>query len=352
VIRLPFPHILYSAGVLGFCLASQSPSRAVQPLNLQNGTYVGSLGAFQKGQYLIPNEFHFTDYRPFIKKRSGVLMIVGSFRGLFMAGLGNYTRVIQIDIDPHLAAFNRFNLDFIRNHPRRKSYLIDMGFFERTPQPASPLKEHLKPYTQKSPGIAKRISVELSPEKLKRLREKLRKEGTWNDTYLGSDSLYKKVRRMILENRIQVIQGNLATRFDDWDQWMNAIRQRQMKIATFDVSNAMHAMEPIVFQQLLNNISRYPDLFSNTLLTHSWESDRALMFNKTIRRPHEWVNFVTPVETFQSMAQTALPTHLGIDRFSLNHMTNLWKELLSFGRFHQDGHATLIEHPFCESELR
>src|SRR5580704_225741 len=65
--------------------------------------------------YISPNELHPQVYKLALQERTGTLISVGTFRTLIGFTLGQFDRLIMLDVANKILQFNREHLTFIKN---------------------------------------------------------------------------------------------------------------------------------------------------------------------------------------------------------------------------------------------
>jgi hypothetical protein len=180
--------------------------------------------AIAGGAFVLPNENEFWRLTPVLKDKTGTLVSVGTFRTLFDAQRGEFSRVIMLDVNAVVTAFNQVNIDMIRElkqtgltSAEQRAFYIWMLRNRKNEDRAPPL----------TPEKLKAIGDEIPENLQKSFRDKIRHgwltdqaglfrafltQGTdqFQNSYWGSDEAWTKIQRLIVENRISVVNGDIG----------------------------------------------------------------------------------------------------------------------------------------------
>lgn len=277
------------------------------------------------GTYLFPNEFDNYVYRPLISNKTGVLVAVGTLRALFDASLGNFSRVILLDVDSLVTEFNQVNLNLIRDlsksgltvEEQRYQYLailhhrwIPEEFLNqltrlngndpfkiaqllkeipRLPElDCNSLPQEIKESTT---HLAQLIARAFGPRDSARPAYSdsqnpfyllSKRDQNSEMTYWGNDELWTKIQKMIFENRFYPITGdlsgsttlkNIATELD----------RVQEQVSVVDISNVLEYLakhdrleDDQSVNRFLANLKALPKEPDSLLLVTSLQYDTSL----------------------------------------------------------------------------
>jgi hypothetical protein len=129
----------------------------------------------ETNNYCAPNERNPTIYANVLKNRTGTLLSVGTFRALITFTLGQFERLIMLDVANNILTFNREHLNFI-----------------------------VKLSTTQTPAVQRQQYV----ERYRSYLEFFEKGGAY---YWESDELWNKLVFAIQKNQIHVIRGNFGS---------------------------------------------------------------------------------------------------------------------------------------------
>ena len=275
------------------------------------------LGSKNQGMFLIPNEFSNFVYSPFLEKSKGVLVSVGTLRTLFNARMGNFSRVLMLDYDSVASDYNRATLQVIADLSRtgespeiQRYWYLSLLYGRSIPLSILHEIEGLKDLDdeERLGRVIAELQLSTSSEfdlQLSNFPPELRgsarilidlfhlsksgKSSVWkrynelngldfSDTELtatqkiaikharakmvfwGSDEAWLKIQKMILEDRIWVVQGSLGG-----DLALRSFAESletsfsQEKVAVLDVSNALdYLIAEGLWNQFMRNVERLP----------------------------------------------------------------------------------------------
>ncbi|MCA9508722.1 MAG: hypothetical protein KC505_09915 [Myxococcales bacterium] len=279
--------------------------------------------------FLYPNELEAYLLRDYLKEQEGILISVGTFRTLFNATMGNFTRIIMLDNDELINKFNKANLDLISligQSPwstlqqrlvyaallaQRQFSIQDIDLVIASTHPPSfanqiqnllSLLKKRSVFPKEQPIIDPSLGADLNG----RLSEAIgRFMGVGADsqknrvydledlseinasmTFWHSDEAWQKIQTLLADNRISVVMGDLKGQ-----KTLKGIRNCLNQVGfentplLFDVSNALDYFidNKSDYQKFIDNIS----LFNNRRVT-------ILLTSKRLMKTSSWVYFSVP----------------------------------------------------------
>lgn len=198
-------------------------------------------------QFIAPNEYNFTDLNPLLKGSKGVLITVGTFRALHAASLANYDEVYLIDSNKVAIDFNLNHLEAISSSQNREEYLNKLFQSDKASiliQEAYANKISLKKLSKLLQSLS--ISSE-DPRGLSaqfpfsdfyqhRLIDFITNPVLFENSFLGSDNLFNRLHRLIINGKLRVLPGSIAG--SKSMKWLaKNLTERQLVVSVLDISN-------------------------------------------------------------------------------------------------------------------
>lgn len=240
--------------------------------------------------FLYPNELkaHFLSAE--LRKKSGILVSVGSFRGLFNATMGNFSHVFLVDNDRAILRFNRANLALLKalsqsNLAITMQRLLYVAIISQRSFTLEAIRE-LTNMQESSRIVFSRLYRELSPqsvvdsapqeldEALRYAIEKFYESDSGEHpnrlfevddlngknismTYWQSDAAFAKLTNLINEDKISVVAGDI-TGAKTINSIANFAKRQKELVSVFDVSNAIDSFykDTYAMSRFLKNVFR------------------------------------------------------------------------------------------------
>jgi hypothetical protein len=225
---------------------------------------------FQDGYFIVPNEYQPNPHLDQLQGKTGTLISVGTFRSLDMSAAGNFSRIVLIDIDSKVSAFNQLSLALIKKASNRREYLSllltgdssayqdshslnlnDLQYFEFLESRFVTRNSNsgiLNKWRVALPDLEPRVFEELSDfNRPGRARDfchgiisgaiaQFTRLDSLHLTILGSDVAFEKVRTLAIEDRYSIFTGNLSGK-QTVSSIAQALAKSDEKISVIDVSN-------------------------------------------------------------------------------------------------------------------
>ncbi len=255
-----------------------------QDATLFRGMSVDQDEAMPFESYIAPNEYHNYLMEACLPKEGGALISVGTFRALNVFSSGKLSHLIMLDVAAPTVAFNKVNLQLIAKAEDRWQYLSllltgegnpflenrarkgEITFSEFVTKLYSPVRRDLVTSWEKN------LEIPFTDEMRTSLDSVVRRYfcadlissfpmyeagGTLEKSFLGNDERFNTLKRLISEDKVTVVTGNLAG-----EKTMSSLnrlfREKDVKVAAVDVSNVPDYLEPEQAKAALANIRALP----------------------------------------------------------------------------------------------
>lgn len=202
--------------------------------------------------FIVPNEFGYLSFVPYLKNQNEVLISVGTFRAFQAASMGEFKYVFLFDYAAEVVQFNKMLLDFIKLS-RNRLHFLDLLFGTN------------RAYEKLENNNDSLLMNELSLNEKNNLKKFLRKiiqlykdPTTYGANFLTSDYYFEKVKYLASNNRFVLINGSLSGE-ESLSDLSSLLKQRNLEVSVLDVSNAKDYI--IRSKQLSNyyrNLKRLP----------------------------------------------------------------------------------------------
>lgn len=300
------------------------------------------------GYGISPNEFRHDFFAPHLSKKEGIFVSVGTFRSLNESACGNFSKIILMDYDENVSKFNFANLELIARNKNRRKYIAQLAtgkyphqwakYYDGYGTDQEFIKE-IKKYVL-SPSYqfeTKGLKFILSPTIVKKIEELVQdgtwktsmmemfsdqnqwgyssldrffQNQTWNKTLFGSDSIYQKINRDILQGKTHVINGNLAS--SKTSSYLTKLaNDSKEKISVLDISNAdSHLAKGNEGKKRLTQLSSFindlPFSEDAILLTTNKNAEVMTGYRGASTTSDHWSYFIHTPESYTSKLKIAL----------------------------------------------
>jgi hypothetical protein len=248
--------------------------------------------------YIAPNEHYNHLFEACLPKEGGAYISVGTFRGMNVASSGKVSHLVLMDIDTSALIFNKINAQLIAKAKDRFEYLSLL--FSGVPQPAlekeareGKLLDHdfidrLRDTVLPSDILAtwkettkldipqadidqlnkNYLKYNYGPTKIStftlRMKEDMVRElksysqgGFGDKTFFGSNERFDTLKRMISEDRVTVVPGNIAGN-RTMASLVDLFNEKDMKVAGMDISNVPQYLIEADQENAFSNIRKLP----------------------------------------------------------------------------------------------
>lgn len=277
-----------------------------------------------RGTFLLPNEMDTYLYKPLTKGKKDILLSVGTFRALFLASMGDFSRLIMFDHDVLVTKFNNNNLLLIKclgelEWPlelQRMQYIALLNYKYLSDEQITNMQSsiykndfdqikilmknlrsmpliNLDDVAPKLRPIVEEIHIifqlsayrnrnfEMPRSEYQRVytsrnifKEFLKSLDRFEVIYWGSNEKWKKIQDMIESDKIMVINGNLSGEYE-LKALSEELKANNEKISIMDVSNApiaiafseIQAVDEDASKEFVNNLTYLPFAKNSYLLS-------------------------------------------------------------------------------------
>lgn len=237
--------------------------------------------------FIVPNEDEYYLFHPSIAHKTGALISVGTFRAFQDASIGNFSHVILLDYASEVVRFNRQFVELIQTSTNRIDFLTRLArhesarkIFENLEsekissvsywhQMRDLLRAHPQSHPPRLPSdaLVNRMFVEQMDAFEFSTTLLLDFYPRQKPGFLTQDHAFEKLQKLVSENRISVIHGNLAGVITLQDI-ARFLRQSDVSVSILDISNAF----PYIYE------ARQESYFFENLLHLPFSQDAQVLF--------------------------------------------------------------------------
>ncbi len=270
------------------CLLSFSANAGLFDNIVQDGTGHGN-------GFVVPNEFNYLSFTPSLRDKQNVLISVGTFRAFQAAAVGNFQYAIFLDYAQEVTTFNHYLANVIKNSSNRVDFLDHLFAYKNV---TTALDNRNESIVINSLALNQRSNQNMDRSQfLKAMIRIYQDPKTKNENFLTSDYLFEKIKSMIQQDRIKILNGSLSGN-DTLSDLADVLRQNKMTVSVLDISNALdYIVQYQEFNSFLANVRRLP-----------MNPDASVLFTLTIsgdlklapQVQNGWVYLDFPIEKYKA----------------------------------------------------
>lgn len=225
--------------------------------------------------YIKPNERQPQLSNSYLRNKKGVLVVVGTFRALHSASIGQFEEAYLLDINESVCQFNSRHLSLFSTPSDRIDYLSTLfgsselkakfDAFERRKISSDELRAALTTAAQQ----LKKGSFQNEDGYLNQMIEFILDPQVYYNTFLGNDEYFSRLKNLVDNNKIFVVTGSLSG--PKVMKWLaKKLRTQNLQISVLDISNS----EDYISQrkQYLQNLESLPFAYDGVILK-TWDGD-------------------------------------------------------------------------------
>lgn len=245
--------------------------------------------------FIVPNEFNYLSFTPSLRDKQNVLISVGTFRAFQAAAVGNFQYAIFMDYAQEVTLFNHYLAGVIKNSSNRLDFLDQLFEYKNVTTALDNRNESIVINSLALNQHSNRNSDR--NQFLKAMIRIYQDDKTKNENFLTSDYLFEKLKVMIQEDRIKILNGSLSGK-DTMLDLAYVLRQNKLTVSVLDISNALdYIVQYQEFNSFLANVSRLP-----------MSPDASVLFTLTItgnfkiapQVQNGWVYLDFPIEKYKA----------------------------------------------------
>jgi hypothetical protein len=261
--------VTHTSAVPGVVATPIGSFEVAYDLETVKGNKIEQDGKYETYNYIVPNEFYSNLFEGCLPKEGGAYISVGTFRAMNMGASPRVSHLVMMDISKSAFLFNKINVQLIAKAQDRHQYLSYLLTGEAQPE----IEKQVK-LGASAGGISEQQFISwLRARSTPKIQEKWKNDlklnfsneewseityqvdpyrtipalasaldthfsiGNYDKTLMGNDSRFEKMKRMIQDKKVTIVNGDIAGE-KTLTSLAEAFRKEDIKVAGVDYSNA------------------------------------------------------------------------------------------------------------------